>query len=244
MSTQGKFFVKNHEIVIPGDLLATGKLIANQGVYKVVEKGVFKFYSKRVGLVSIQGNKISVVPLEGGYIPAEGDIVIGKISDVGLTHWIVDINSPYSAILNVNNVIDRPIDPLKDDLTRILNVGDLILAKVSAFDRTRDPVLTLQGRGLHKIHSGRLVEVDPVRIPRIIGKKGSMLKLLKDKTNSKIYIGQNGRIVVRNDNPVLLDITLAAIDKIVKEAHISGLTDRVKAFIDEQIKKLQKNRKG
>ncbi|MHA2112992.1 MAG: exosome complex RNA-binding protein Rrp4 [Candidatus Hodarchaeales archaeon] len=208
--------VTKNQLVIPGEILARG-----QGV---------------IGLVKIKNNDIGVVPLEGCYIPLEGDIIIGKISRVGMTSWNVDIRGPYVGTLRVSSVLDRDFDSLRESLTRVLNLGDVIQAEITYFDRTRDPVLTMQGRGLRKITRGRLIEVDPVKIPRIIGKKGSMIQLLKNMTNAQILVGQNGRIVVSANNASTESLVITAIRKIETEAHTSGLTDRIREYLEEKKK--------
>jgi exosome complex component RRP4 len=135
-------------------------------------------------------------------------------------------------------VLDRDFDSLRESITRVLNIGDVIKAEITYFDRTRDPVLTMHGRGLRKITRGRLIEVDPVKIPRIIGKKGSMIQLLKNMTNAQILVGQNGRIIVSANNVATENIVIAAIQKIEAEAHTSGLTDRIREYLEEEKKKV------
>jgi len=99
--------------------------------------------------------------------------------------WDVDINSPYVASLRASEVINKPFRPQRDDLTSFLDVGDLILAKVISYDRTHDPSLTIQEPGLGKITYGQIIEVSPAKIPRIIGRKASMINMLKKETAAK-----------------------------------------------------------
>lgn len=234
--------VTHHQVVIPGDLLAEGggvKLAGTEGILRVVEGGKTKYVATRVGLVNLtEDGRISLVPLEGCYVPKEGDDIIGKIVNVGLTTWTVDIRGPYFAILPLNNYSETPPDPLKEPITNYLNIGDLILARVQTYDRTRDPLLTMLGENYQKIDKGRLVEIDPVKIPRVIGKKGSMIAMMKEETASNIIVGKNGRIVILAPTIELEIILIEAIQKIVREAHVSGLTDRVKEFIQQKKKEL------
>ncbi len=97
----------------------------------------------------------------------------------------------------------------------------------------------MQGRGLHKITRGRLIEVDPVKIPRIIGKKGSMIQLLKNMTNAQIIVGQNGRIIISAPNLHTEILVIKAINKIEAEAHTTGLTDRIRVYLEEEKNKLR-----
>jgi exosome complex component RRP4 len=234
-----KILVERNQLVIPGDVLARGVGVkAGGGVYRRKMNNEIEICASMIGLAQPRKNRVGVVPLEGCYIPLEGDIVIGKIVKVGITSWNVDIRGPYVGTLRVNNVIDRDFDPLRENLDRILQIGDIIKAQITNFDRTRDPVLTLQGRGLRKISDGRLIEVDPVKIPRIIGKKGSMIQLLKNMTSTSLIVGQNGRIVVIAPNLQIENLVERAIRKIELEAHTSGLTDRIRDFLEEEQSKL------
>jgi exosome complex component RRP4 len=111
-----------------------------------------------------------------------------------------------------------------------------MIAQVIAFDRTRDPLLTTKGRGLGKVTSGRVARITPAKIPRIIGKKGSMITMLKKETGVDIIPGQNGVILAVGPNPDQERIAVEALYMIEREAHTSGLTDRVKAMITERNK--------
>lgn len=225
---------KNYQLVLPGDKLAVGNYKPGLGVFREKSKDGNIFYSALIGLASIRGNVISLIPLEGTYVPLEEDIVIGLITQVGGRSWMVDINAPYPAILSASSVLDRGKGSI-GDLSRYLQDGDLVVAKVLSADRTRDPVLTMQQRGLKKLVSGRLVSVNPVKIPRIIGKRGSMISLIKDMTKSQIYVGQNGRIVINAPDFETENLIIEIFNKIEAEAHISGLTDRVKEMIKERL---------
>ena len=231
-------FVKKNQVVLPGELLATGNYRSGQGVYRERINGKNNFYSAFIGLASIRGTTIGVIPLHGGYIPLENDIVIGIITVVGSRSWMVDIRSPYPALLSVSNVLERDSHGASGlDLSRFLQVGDLILAKVISYDRTRDPVLTMKQRGLKKLVSGRLYEVSPVKIPRIIGKHSSMIGMIKERTRSQIYVGLNGRLVINAPDLETEELIIEVLEKIQAEAHIPGLTDRVKHLLDERLKK-------
>ncbi|MEM3507200.1 MAG: exosome complex RNA-binding protein Rrp4 [Candidatus Bathyarchaeia archaeon] len=225
--------IDKRQLVIPGELIAKGDYIAGDNVYKHGEN----VFALKIGLMEISGKKVSVIPLKGCYIPHIGDIVIGKVLDIGISGWLVDIFSPYPALLPVSETLAPRLPPTKMDLTKFYNVNDLIAAKVISFDRTKDPLLSTKEPGLGKISSGKLIKFSPSKIPRLIGKKGSMINMLKKETKSQIIMGQNGIIVVSNKSQDNEAITISAIRMIEEEAHTQGLTDRVKEFIRREIKK-------
>jgi len=217
--------VSQRQLVLPGELLAHGPRVrAGENTYRIGDR----VYSNRVGLVNISGNTISVIALRGSYyLPNVGDVVLGMITDVGLNGWSVDIRAPYNGFLPLSEVSDKPLNPKRDELPKVLDVGDLVLAKVIAFDRTRPPLLTIKDKGLGKLQNGHLVEISPIKIPRLIGKRGSMINMIKRETGCRITVGQNGWILINCRRPGLEGLVETAIKKIEEEAHTTGLTDRI-----------------
>jgi exosome complex component RRP4 len=225
--------VDKRQLVIPGELIAKGDYIVGDNAYKDEEN----IFALKIGLVDISGKKISIIPLKGCYIPRVGDIIIGRVLDIGISGWLIDIFSPYLALLPASEILAPRLPFAKRDLTKFYNINDLIVAKVISFDRTKDPLLSTKEPGLGKITSGKLIRFSPSKIPRLIGKKGSMISMLKKETKSQIIMGQNGIIVVSNKSQDNEAITISAIRMIEEEAHTQGLTDRVKEFIRREIKK-------
>lgn len=223
-------YFEKRQLVAPGDLLAEGKYRAGDNTYKDDDK----IYATRIGLVHSEDQTIQVVALKAFYIPSVGDTVIGKIVEVGISAWMVDINAPYLAVLRASDVLDRSFNPRKDELPAIFDVNDLIIAEVVAYDRTRDPLLTVREPGLGKITRGQIVEITPTKIPRVIGKKGSMIGIIKKETGCQIIIGQNGLILISGKTPEDERLAVMAIHKIEQESHTSGLTDRVTEMLRKE----------
>ncbi|MEM3737670.1 MAG: exosome complex RNA-binding protein Rrp4 [Candidatus Bathyarchaeia archaeon] len=222
--------VERRQIVAPGDPLAEGDYVAGANTYKEHHK----IYAQKLGLVDFEGRTIYVVALKGRYIPTAGDLVIGIVVDVGLNGWYVDINAPYDASLSVSDVLGRSFGPKVEALTNILKLGDVIIAKVLAFDRTRDPSLTIRGPDLGPVGRGVIIDLTPPKIPRLIGKKGSMISMLKQKSGCDIVVGQNGRVLIRGDQPKMIELLISAINMVEKESHRSGLTDKIKDMFEKE----------
>jgi len=212
-------------------MIAEGKYKI-EGAYYAIGK---KYYSRVLGLTEVDNEKVKVIPLKGKYIPRENDLVIGKIIDVGMTNWSVDINSPYTGVLQVTEVFSKPTSISRSSLSNILNVGDVILAKVIAFDFTRDPLLTIKEAKLGKVSKGTVVEITPSKVPRVIGKKGSMVNMIREVLKVNIIVGKNGRILVIGSKPEYEALAVIVIKKIEKEAHTTGLTDRIKSYISKLV---------
>lgn len=216
------------EMVIPGDYLEDGtKYKAGIGTYR--EQG--KIYSSRVGLktINLKANFVNVIPLSGKYIPKYNDLVVGKVIEVILSSWLIDINSPYPGLLHIKEV---PWNVEFGDTSSFLNIGETILAKIQSVDEVKRVQLTMKDKGLRKLINGQTIDISAVKVPRIIGRGGSMINLLKKFTNCRIFVGQNGRIWIEGEiNDIA--IVVSAIKKIERESHIQGLTDEMTKYLEK-----------
>jgi exosome complex component RRP4 len=115
---------------------------------------------------------------------------------------------------------------------RQLNIGDLIIARIVSFDRTRDPMLTVQDKDLGKIPYGEFIKISPTRVPRLIGKRGSMIQTIEQATQTRVIIGQNGIVVVTGRDIEGLSLAVKAIKMVEEESHTTNLTQRVKSLLN------------
>lgn len=215
------------EIVVPGDLLDEGGSKAGNGAY--VLDG--KIYASRLGVKNVFSGTVGVIPLRGRYIPTPGDMVLGMIVDIGPSNWLVDINAPYPAPLHVSEV---PWKVEFGDTSKFLKIGDMIMAKILMVDESMKIQVTMNDSGLRKLEGGQIAEISHSKVSRVIGKSGSMIQMIKNMTDCRIFVGQNGRIWVDGD---MENATVAAdaIRMIEREAQTNNLTERVKDFIGSRI---------
>jgi exosome complex component RRP4 len=215
-------FVEDKEIVIPGDILSDEEYHSGRGTFKENDK----VCSSLVGLVAIRDKKISVIPLQSKYIPKRGDVVIGEVTDIRFSMWNLDINSPYSGFLPASDVFGKE----KRELNRTFDVGDVLFLRVVDVDEVKKVKLGLKGRGLGKFRGGILINITPTKVPRLIGKKGSMINMIKDETRCEVIVGQNGVVWVKGE-PAMERVAEKVINMIEEQAHTSGLTDRVREML-------------
>ncbi len=208
-------------LVVPGDVVTTERVKLGPGVY--VRGG--KVVSKIVGLAEVKDGMARVIPLEGRYVPKPGDSVIGIVIDVKIPGYDVDINSPYTAFLP------------REAVDTELEYGDVVLATVKYVDEVKNALL----ENATVLRGGELIKIIPSRVPRVIGKKASMITLLKHMTGSAILVGANGRIWIHGG---FSEIAKQAIRKIEAEAHTSGLTDRITHFLEEKIAEAKANKES
>ncbi len=214
--------------VIPGDVVTTGPFRPEQNVYLDGNKII----STTIGISEIYDDSVKVIPLTGKYIPKINDLVIGKVVSHTSLSWELDINSCYVGFLPAQDVFGRDFSAHADELTSKLKSGDLVAARIANFDRTRDPLVTISDRDLGKIDSGDLIKISPSKVPRLIGKRGSMIQMIEMATNAAVTIGQNGWIVVSCETPEGLLKAKKAIEMVNEKAHVANLTDQVKEMLE------------
>jgi exosome complex component RRP4 len=191
-------------IVMPGEVLSDR---SERISYAYVDGG--KTYSTVVGLFS-EGK---LVPLEGPYEPLPEDLVVGVVSEVKFSGYSVDVNCAYPAFLSSREIRER------------FAMGDAISAQIVSINEMRD----LELSDARKLPPGSLVRVSSVKVPRIIGKKNSMIDMLQAATGCQISAGRNGYVwIAGKGNASLAEEALRMIET---QAHTHGLTDRVSVFL-------------
>ncbi|MBY9007996.1 MAG: KH domain-containing protein [Candidatus Lokiarchaeota archaeon] len=231
------------EIVAPGEVLTEdiNNFIPGRGA--ILNKKRDKIISVIIGLKQIKKNYINVIPLRGFYTPQIGDKVVGIVVDKNPVKYKCDINTKYSGILKIKNTIKRnPTDRMRgnsreSEIPEKLFIGDAIVGKIIAADRLNSPEITLVGKYLGRKTGGIIIQIDSQKVPRIIGRNGSMIKMLKNLTNCNIFVAQNGRIWVKGIDIKHERLLIEGIYKIENEAHTTGLTDRMEVFIKEEIER-------
>ena len=219
---------QNH-FVLPGDIIVTGDYTPEQNVIIDGDRAI----STTVGFSEVNDNRVGVISLTGFYIPKIDDLVIGKVISFSALSWEIDINSYYSAILPASDIFGRDFTSSRDNLSLKLAKGDLIAARIVNIG-SREPLITISGQDLGKIDSGELVKITPSKVPRLIGKQGSMIQAIEGATNSSITIGQNGLIILNNDNNSGLEQATRAIKMIEINMDESNLEEKIQNLLDDQ----------
>ncbi len=223
-----KINVKHGDIVVPGEVIAEGMDFLPSGNAAREEK---KIISTSLGLINVKGHVIKVIPLSGRYVPKQRDAVIGKVTDVSKYGWNVEIKSPFEAELNVLDAFSRRVDK-RTPLRKMIDVGEYIFAEIYNVSKQGYVKLSMKNRPYQKLSGGITTEVSPSKIPRIIGKQGSMIKILKEHSKCQIIVGQNGFVWIKGEPENVMALS-KAIKLIEEQSHTSGLTDKVKEMLSE-----------
>ena len=153
------------KIVVPGELVTEQRKRIGKHVY--LRDG--KIYSDSVGFVSESDVSVSVIPLEGKYEPEVNDVVVGVVMEEKISGYTVNLQSFYTSYISKKMLRDplRPTSVISAKVMRVNEIKELEIGMVR----------TLFG--------GDLMNVSPVKVPRIIG-KSSNIRDFSLKSHTKI----------------------------------------------------------
>jgi exosome complex component RRP4 len=221
------------EIVVPGEVIGKaddflpGDFTAKSGE---------DIIATRLGIADKSGKIIKIIPISGVYVPRRGNIVIGSVLDITMRGWIVDIKAPYDAFLLLK---ECPMFVNESEMADVYSPGDLVIAKI--FKTSRGSIdLTTKGKGLGKIRDGIILEINPHKVPRVIGKEGSMIKLIKTEAGCEVTVGQNGLVWIKGEDRESEVYAKAAVEFVIENTIAEGLTDKVQAWFKENKKGAKK----
>lgn len=210
-------------LVIPGEtIISRHDYLPGEGTRKEGEDII----ATRFGLADTGKRVIKVIPLSGTYMPRVGNVVIGKVIDVTFNGWIIDIRAPYQSFLPL---METPRF-IKGDLKEFYDIGDMMACEVYGV-KAKGVDLTINGRGLGKLEHGMIMCINSNKVPRVIGKEGSMIKLIKDETKCDIIVGQNGIVWIKGNTPEDELRAKEAVLFVVEKSFIDGLTEKVEEFL-------------
>ena len=195
------------KIVVPGE-----KLEGKKGEFTYDADG--SVYSEVVGLYEEKEGIARVVPLNGKYDPKIEDFIIGIVTEPKYGGARVEINAPFGAYMPT----PRPYSS-----------GDIVSATVKDVDEMKSVILWDDRKAPP---GGIVMDIPSVKVPRVIGKKNSMLEMLREMTGCEVEVGKNGRVWMYGSDAAVAKVR-SAIEKIVEEAHTPGLTERIKEYLSK-----------
>jgi len=218
---------KKRIVVIPGEVIASGEdFLPGEGARREGNDVI----ATRFGLAEEAGRMIKVIAITGAFIPRRNNVVIGRVTDITFRGWLVDIDSASSGFLPVE---ESPRFINKNEMNQFLAIGDVVAAKIWSVNN-KGIDLAMRGKGLGKLEGGFIFRVIPNRVPRIIGREGSMINLIKEKTGCDITVGQNGWIWVKGENIGAEIKARKAIEFIAEKVHVEGLTDKMEEYFEKK----------
>lgn len=220
---------ENRKIVTPGEVIFEGEdYLPGEGT----EKKGHKIIALRFGVIEEFNNLVKIIPISGVYIPRRGNVIVGKITDITFNGWLIDLDAPTSGFLPV---MECPKYLNKNDLSEFLDIGDLVVAKIDSVKR-KGVDLTIKIKGLGKVEGGLIIKINSSKVPRVIGKEGSMINLIKEETGCEITVGQNGHVWIKGNSIEDELFAKKAVLMVTEQALLNGLTERIKEWFDKEKK--------
>ncbi len=215
---------EKRQIVVPGETIVSGnEFLPGDGAYRDGEDIV----AERYGIMNIFEKHIRVVPVSGAYYPRRGNTIIGTIVDITFNGWLIDFGGAQNAFLPVAEV---PRYVNKNEMAEFLDFGESVIVKVWDV-KSRGVDASMKMRGFGKIEGGMIISIGPNKVPRVIGREGSMVKMIKGATGCDVTVGQNGKVWISGKDTDSEVATRKIVEFIADNATINGLTEKVEKFI-------------
>jgi exosome complex component RRP4 len=213
-------------VVVPGEVIVEGEdFLPGDGTRREGSAIV----ASKFGLAEEAGRVVKLIPIFGAFVPRRGNVVIGRVTDITHGGWLIDIDSASSAFLPIE---ESPRFINRNEMDQFLAIGDVISAKIWTV-KARGIDLTLKGKGLGKLENGFIFKVIASRVPRVIGREGSMVNLIKERTGCNITVGQNGWIWIRGPDTDSEIKARKAVELVSDKVHLGGLTEKVEQWFEE-----------
>jgi len=184
----------------------------------------------KVGWVKENNGVTSVDPIHSSYMPRSGDLVIGVIESVRNNLWFAEVNGPFNGLLPMS------LAPWKVEFgaARLhMDIGDIMLARVQEVDEAHNIVLTMKGVGLRRLKEGIMSEISMNHISRLRGENDSRLRELKEVSDCRIIVAENGRIWIDGDSDGI-SFMRNIIDLVRNDGHKATFNDSINALINER----------
>ncbi len=184
----------------------------------------------KVGWVKQNNGVTSVDPIYSAYMPRSGDLVIGVVESVRNNLWFADVNGPFNGLLPMS------LAPWKVEFgaaRQHMDIGDIMLARVQEVDEAHNIVLTMKGVGLRKLKEGIISEISMNHISRLRGDDDSTLKILKEVSDCRIIIAENGRVWV-DGNPGGVSFMRAVLELVRNDGHKATFDETLESLIEQR----------
>ena len=185
-----------------------------------------EFIATRVGWLNELNNVVSVQPINSAYMPRSGDLIIGFVAEVRNNLWFFDVNGPFQALLPMS------LAPWKVEFgaaRQHLGIGDAALARIQEVDETHNMVLTMKGVGLRRLNEGAIVSIPVNLIDTLRGDNNSTLSRIRDATDCRIIVGDNGRVWIHGDAEAM-HVARQLIQTLNEEGHKKTFESAVEAL--------------
>ena len=215
------------KVVVPGEVIVSGEdYLPGEGTRRVGDNIV----ASRFGLAEEAGRVVRIIQIFGAFVPRRNNVVIGRVTDITFSGWLVDIDSASNSFLSIE---EAPRFVNRHEMSDFLSIGDVVAAKIWSV-KTKGIDIVLNGKGLGKLEGGFIFRIIPSRVPRVIGREGSMVNLIKERTGCSVTVGQNGWIWIKGPSIDAEIKARKAVEFVSEKVNVSGLTEKMEEWFNSQ----------
>ena len=184
----------------------------------------------KVGWVKENNGVTSVDPIASAYMPRSGDLVIGIVESVRNNLWFADVNGPFNGLLPMS------LAPWKVEFgaaRQHMDIGDIMLARVQEVDEAHNIVLTMKGVGLRRLKDGMMAKISMNHISRLRGDNDSTLRELKEVSDCRIIVAENGRVWIDGDSDGI-SFMRTVLELVRNDGHKATFSESLDSIIQER----------
>ena len=184
----------------------------------------------QLGWLQEKNNTMSVHPIHSAYMPRSGDLIVANVAEVRNNLWFMDINGAFQGLLPMS------LAPWKVEFgaaRQHMDVGNVVLARVQEVDECHNVVLTMKGVGLRRLKEGIMSEISMNHISRLRGDDDTTLRQLKEVSDCRIIVAENGRVWVDGDSDGIAFMR-TILDLVRNEGHKATFGASLEALIENR----------
>ena len=175
------------------------------------------FVATQLGWLRERNNTVSVDPINAAYMPAPAtsSSVLWPRCENNL--WFMNINGSFQGLLPMS------LAPWKVEFgaaRQHMDVGDVVLARVEV-DECHNVVLTMKGVGLRRLNQGAVEAIPVQHIDRVRGDNNALLQRMRDASDCRIMVGENGRAWIDGSSEGIA-WARKALQRLVSEGHTTA----------------------
>ena len=163
-------------------------------------------------------------------MPRSGDLVLGIVESVRNNLWFADVNGPFNGLLPMS------LAPWKVEFgaaRQHMDIGDIMLARVQEVDEAHNIVLTMKGVGLRRLKEGIMSDISMNHISRLRGVNDSTLRELKEVSDCRIIVAENGRVWIDGDSDGI-SFMRTVLELVRNEGHMATFSESLDSLIQER----------
>mmetsp|Transcript_48921 Transcript_48921/g.98432 ORF Transcript_48921/g.98432 Transcript_48921/m.98432 type:complete len:275 (+) Transcript_48921:79-903(+) len=190
-------------IVTPGEVITRDNgLLRGHGILSGSDSSLI---SSTAGVVDRVNKLVSVKPLKRRYCGEVGDIVVGRVTEVGSKRWKIDVQGHKDAVLHLSSVNlpggEQRMRNYDDQLSMrtFFAEGDLVSAEVQGMQSDGSASLHTRSLKYGKLENGQVFSAPACLVARL---KNHAL-ILPD-CGVELILGNNGLIWITRARPEIL----------------------------------------